>query len=88
MYRLVYTNLALKDLSGLDRLIAKRITDKLLFFSLQQEIKPFCKTLTGFHDRFRFRIGTYRVVFRLDSSGEIHILMILRIKHRKDIYDL
>ena len=88
MYQLVYTELALKDLSCLDRPNAKRITDKIRFFSSQPNLKPFCKALTGFHDRFRFRIGTYRAIFRIDSSGEIQILMILRIKHRKDIYEL
>lgn len=88
MYKLVYSELAVKDLSRLDISVSKRITDRLLFFSQQAEIKTFCKALAGFHDRFRFRIGTYRAIFRIDSSGEIQILMILRIKHRKDIYEL
>lgn len=88
MYKLVYTDLALKNLASLGKQVAKRITNKLIFFSLQAEIKPFSKTLTGFPGRFRLRIGAYRVIFRVDSSGEIQILMVLRIKHRKDIYDL
>lgn len=88
MYKLVYTEPALKDLAGLDKQVAKRIVDKLMFFSSQTEVKSFSKALTGFPGRFRLRIGTYRVIFRVDSSGEIQILMVLRIKHRKDIYDL
>lgn len=88
MYKISYTEPATKDLANLEKSIAKRITSKILFFASQDSIKPFCKALTGFEGRFRFRIGDYRAVFRLDETGEIHILMILKIKHRKDIYDL
>lgn len=88
MYKLSYTEPALKDLLNLDKKHSKRITDKILFFSQQNDIKPFSKSLSGFEGRFRFRIGDYRAIFKIDKSGNIQIIMILNIKHRKDIYDL
>lgn len=88
MYKISYTEPAIRDLSNLEKSIAKRITNKILFFASQDDIKPFCKALTCFAGRFRFRIGDYRAIFKIDETGNIHILMILRIKHRKDIYDL
>jgi len=43
--------------------------------------------LRGLGDgRFRFRIGDYRAIFAIDKSGKIQILMILNVKHRKEIY--
>ena len=88
MYSVVYTIDSKKDLKTLSEEVAQRIIKKIAFYAKQTELKAFCKPLQGFKNRFRFRIGTYRAIFRIDSSGEIQILMILRIKHRKDIYDL
>lgn len=89
MYRIDYTATARKDLMDLDRSEAQRIAKKIGFFARQENIGPFCKMLQGFDPpTYRFRIGNYRVLFDLSSSKEIKILNILRIKHRKDIYDL
>ena len=89
MYQLYYSNKALKDLEELERNEADRITKKIYFFAQQKEVRPFCKRLEGFGEpTYRFRIGEYRVSFDISSSGEIQILNILRIKNRKDIYDI
>ena len=89
MYQLYYSNKALKDLEDLEGNVADRITKKNYFFAQQNDVRPFCKKLEGFGEPiYRFRVGEYRVSFDLGSSGEIQILTILRIKNRKDIYDL
>lgn len=89
MYRIDYTATARKDLQGLNPRVARRIVEKVNFFGSQEDIRPFCKMLKGFAaPTYRFRIGEYRVLFDLHSSGEIEILNILKIKNRKDIYDL
>jgi mRNA-degrading endonuclease RelE of RelBE toxin-antitoxin system len=88
-YTTVYTKDATHDLAGLPKKIARRIVDKIEFFRTQPEPLHFAKRLTNFEPgQFRFRIGDYRAIFDVDSKGAIHILMILRIKHRKDIYNL
>jgi mRNA interferase RelE/StbE len=35
---------------------------------------------------YRFRIGEYRVVFDVTPNGNVTILGILKIAHRKDVY--
>jgi len=87
MYKVIYSENSIKDLRKIDKAIAKRIVEKILFFSRQKDILVFSKLLNGFGEHmFRFRIGDYRAIFKVDKSGKIQILMILNIKHRKDIY--
>ena len=42
------------------------------------------KKLKGAPDRFRLRVGDYRVVYRVDAPA--HTVRIERIRHRKDVY--
>jgi len=87
MYKVIYSENAVKDIKKLDRIVAERIIEKIFFFSKQKTIEPFAKSLKGFQNKFRFRIGDYRAIFTVDKSGHIHILMILNIKHRREIYE-
>ena len=88
-YKIFLTETAKKDLKNIEENIAKKIIEKLFFYSTQRNPLSFAKFLRGnFHGRYRFRIGSYRAIFRINSDNRIHILIILRIKHRKDVYDL
>ena len=43
------------------------------------------KALVGNHKgEFSLRVGAYRIVYELDTSG--HIIFIFTIKHRKHVY--
>ena len=86
MYKVIYSENAVKDLRRIDRKIAQRIIKKIKDFAETDDIKPFAKSLKGFAEKYRFRIGDYRAIFTIDESWKIEILMILNIKHRKDIY--
>jgi len=88
MYSVVYSIDSKKDLKELSVRIAQRIIKKIAFYAEQIDIKPFCKPLQGFRNRYRFRIGEYRAIFSIDPAGALQILTILKIKNRKDIYDL
>jgi len=88
-YRLILTRNALKDLGSLQKETAGRIVDKLEYFGASVNPLIYAKKLTGSSiGQYRFRIGDYRAIFDIDRFGRIQILMILRIKHRKDIYGL
>jgi len=86
-YKLFYTLKAKKDLVDLDKKLSSRILNKLDFFIDSGEPFKYAKKLvddkTG---TYRFRIGDYRAIFDLDKDGNISILLILRIKHRKEVY--
>ena len=42
------------------------------------------KKLKGAPDRFRVRVGEYRIVYRVDAR--VHVVRVERIRHRKDAY--
>lgn len=87
MYTIFYTADARLDLRALDIKIANRIINKLFYYSQQKNPFSYAKKLTDSKiGTYRFRIGHYRALFDIDSKGILQILMILRIKHRKDIY--
>lgn len=87
MYKPVYTKKAFSDLVSLGRKIAKRILDKISYFCRQDDPLKYAKKLKDLKfGTYRFRIGNYRAIFDIDKKGNIQILLILTIKHRKDVY--
>ncbi len=87
-YALRYSRKARMDLARLNLPIAKRIVEKLDSYASAPEPMHYAKPLVGCHGRYRFRIGTYRAIFKMAKPDIVIILEILRIGHRKDIYNL
>ncbi|OGH66650.1 MAG: hypothetical protein A3B90_01115 [Candidatus Magasanikbacteria bacterium RIFCSPHIGHO2_02_FULL_41_13] len=85
-----YTSHALKDLEQLDKKMTKRILDKLDWFVAQVQPLSFAKKLKNSDlGTYRFRVGDYRILFDIEeNTSKVSILMILRIKHRKEAYGL
>ncbi len=78
---------AIDDLRNFDKKVVDRITKKVDWFCQQAKPLMFAKSLEGkFEDVYRFRVGEYRVLFEV-LNGKVCILMILRVKHRKDVYE-
>jgi mRNA interferase RelE/StbE len=46
---------------------------------------PGCRKLAGTSDRYRIRVGEYRIVYRVDD-GKVTVLVLL-IGHRREVYD-
>ncbi len=46
---------------------------------------PGCRKLAGTSDRYRVRVGDYRIVYRIDD-GKVTVLVLL-IGHRREVYD-
>ncbi|MBI2638308.1 type II toxin-antitoxin system RelE/ParE family toxin [Candidatus Peregrinibacteria bacterium] len=89
MHSVIYTASARHDLRNLEKVQARRIVKKISFWTVQANPLKFAKRLTNpAMGEYRFRVGDYRVLFDVDHSGNIFVLMILRIKHRKDVYGL
>jgi len=81
MYRVVFTQRALKDLENLDREIQIRIASKLKEYA-KDPLKHAKKLINPKIGTYRFRIGDYRVIFDIDGDK----IVILRVRHRKSIY--
>ncbi len=79
---------AQKDLDSLDASIAERIVETLTDYEKHENPMSSAKPLTGpLRGFFRFRIGSYRAIFKRQTDGKISILSILHIGHRKDVYE-
>ena len=46
---------------------------------------PGCRKLAGTSDRYRVRVGDYRIVYRIDD-GKVTVLVLV-IGHRREVYD-
>jgi mRNA interferase RelE/StbE len=44
-----------------------------------------CRKLAGTSDRYRIRVGDYRIIYRVDD-GQVTVLVLL-IGHRSKVYD-
>lgn len=86
-HQIIYTEPALDDLERLPRIIAQRIAKKIQWFSQQNNPLQFATHLKdASFGEYRFRIGDYRAIFDVDAKGIIMILVILRVKHRREVY--
>ncbi|MEK7528735.1 MAG: type II toxin-antitoxin system RelE/ParE family toxin [Patescibacteria group bacterium] len=87
MYQFEFTEKAEKELTALDRPVQKRIFRKLLFWTKNKNPFTFAKLLKGTADTWRFRIGDYRVLVRPNERGIMIILVIVKVGHRKNVYE-
>jgi mRNA interferase RelE/StbE len=82
MYNLTFEKRALEDLNKLDKDIKERIWNKLQ----QCKENPFrflehLEEIEG----FKLRVGDYRIIVDVDNSSKI--IKILKLGHRKNIYE-
>jgi mRNA interferase RelE/StbE len=84
MYRVRLLDTATKELAKLDKLVARRVVERVNW--LAENLKNVHhKTLTGeFEGLFKLRIGDYRVIYELIHNEQIIIVHV--IGHRREIY--
>jgi mRNA interferase RelE/StbE len=86
-FLVVYVKSAEKKLFSLEQHTAQRIAKKIEYYSTIEDPLAEAKSLSGNMKGFyRYRVGDYRIIFSIDSKGNIRILTILEIDHRKDVY--
>jgi len=81
MYRVVFTQRALKDLENISKEVQNRIAAKLKEYA-KDPVKYAKRLISPKIGTYRFRIGDYRVIFDIDNEN----IVILRIGHRRSIY--
>ncbi|MBI1961097.1 MAG: type II toxin-antitoxin system RelE/ParE family toxin [Parcubacteria group bacterium] len=82
-----YTPSARKDLGRIPPQMVKRITSKVAYYCSQQNPLRYAKKLSlPMLGEYRFRIGDWRVIFDVDKGGIVVVLLVLTVKHRKDVY--
>lgn len=83
--RLVITEKAEKDLARLDRRASQRVRDALDVMITNVNMVDL-KKLKGTRDRWRLRVGDYRVLLQI--VGDEATVYALRVKHRQEAYVL
>lgn len=82
-YELVVPNRAGKQIEKLPRAVKDKVIDKIL--SLGGSPRPFgAKKLSATEDKYRIRVGDYRVLYEIDDK--IRRVIILDCLHRKESY--
>ncbi len=81
-YQVIFSDLALKQLRKLDGQIGQRIISTLERIRIRPD--AYVKKLVG-DEGYRLRMGNYRVILDLDQ--EKLIILVLRIGHRRNVYD-
>ncbi|WP_353722750.1 type II toxin-antitoxin system RelE/ParE family toxin [Dyadobacter sp. 676] len=85
MYRLIFTDRALKGLKSIPKRDAEKIIAQLQELAEHPQFKSNVKCLEN-HQRavFRLKVGNYRVLF--NKYNEFEVLEIIDVGHRKEIY--
>lgn len=82
-YQILITPSAKKDIKKLDQVVKVRIQKKLEYFAKNNDPLVFATALVGSKiGSYRWRIGVFRVIFDVDNDK----IVILRIRHRRDVY--
>ena len=82
-YEVLFSDLALKQLRKLDQEARQRIIATIERIRVRPD--AYVKKLVG-DEGYRLRVGNYRVI--LDLDNEKLIILVLRIGHRRNVYDL
>ena len=81
MYNIEWKEHAVKNIENLESSIAKRILKKVEELA-ENPFSKDIKKLKGSND-FRLRVGDYRIIFSIEKNT----IQILKVGHRKNIYD-
>ena len=81
-YSIVFAKTVRKDFKAIPKADAVRLLDAI--HSLAKEPRPSgAKKLTG-EELYRVRVGNYRVLYEIQDAKLI--VMVVKVRHRKDIY--
>ena len=80
IYQIEFKPRAIRDLKGIDKSHARRITEKVRL--MRDDLAGDVKRLTTTTPEFRLRIGDYRVLFEIEGNK----VVVYRVRHRKDAY--
>ena len=82
-YRIQILPSAARDLARLPRRDRERITAKIDGLATDPH-PPGSKKLQGQANRWRIRVGDYRVIYDIDAG--VLVLTVVKVGHRRDVY--
>jgi mRNA interferase RelE/StbE len=86
MWKVEYTKRFYKDMAALSKAMQERI-EPIVFEQLETD-NPFelgfLEKMKGYSDKYKFRVGDYRVGLTVDKENQVIICE--RVAHRREIY--
>jgi mRNA interferase RelE/StbE len=86
MWKVEYTKRFYKDMAVLSKAMQERI-EPIVFEDLETD-NPFelgfLEKMKGYSDKYKFRVGDYRVGLTVDKENQVIICE--RVAHRREIY--
>lgn len=87
IYQFQFSEQSENEFASLSKDLQKRILEKLEYFEKSGNPLSFAKKLQGLNNRFRFRIGDYRIIVSQKNQNILIVLVILKIAHRSKAYE-
>ena len=84
-YRVEFEDAAEDDLARLDKTVAQQVLDKLGWLSDNAEAVRHKALKHQWEGVFSLRVTSYRALYTL--SREEHLIVVLTVKHRREVYD-
>ena len=81
-YQVALSSSAKKDLSSLDATTQRRILQKLVDLAITPRSTDTLKLRND--NRYRARVGDYRVLYTIDDAAKI--VTVSSIRHRREVY--
>jgi len=83
IYSIDFEPIAVRQFRKLESVIRKKLLPKIKALAKNPR-PPGTKKLQGFKNRYRIRVGDYRVVYQIHDK--ILLVLIVEIGHRSDVY--
>jgi len=83
VYAITFAASAKKEFRDLTADVIERILPRIRALANEPR-PPGCKKLHGYKDRWRIRIGDYRVVYTINDAART--VDVTRTAHRRDVY--
>ena len=84
MYKVIWEAEAEKNLKKIDKVIARKVKDKVEKYLAQDPYK-YGKLLTGQYKGFyRYRFSDYRVIY--EAKEKEVVILVVKVGHRKNVY--
>jgi len=85
MYRILFTHSARRFFEQADAALQRRLQRCFERLQADPRRQPNIKPLKGrFAGHYRYRVGDYRVVYRIDDEDRVVVIVI--ISHRREVY--
>ena len=82
-YRVLLTASAERDLEALPKEFLRRVDAQIL--ALADHPRPQgVRKLQGAKNRFRFRVGDYRIIYEIEDKDRV--VVVARVRHRREVY--